>query len=115
MSNIKCKCSAMAVWCYDPGRSDNYYCDNCVCRGCSCMYDENDIPKLDERGRLLPCIEYSFNINGFYKIDTMEEHMQAEEYLKELWNKNDGDDMDGGEFDYIHFLMEEFIKIRKDG
>ena len=36
-----CNCKARAVWEYQPGSespTDDFYCDSCVPRGCSCNY-----------------------------------------------------------------------------
>jgi hypothetical protein len=59
----KCtKCSELATWCYMPGFSDSdneeddYLCDKCVPRGCSCTDDGS------------PCCEFDYQQNG-YEID----------------------------------------------
>lgn len=55
---FKCKCGELATWTYMPSNDgldeDNYYCDNCVPRGCSCNNEsvcyhdeENDIEELE--------------------------------------------------------------------
>ena len=66
----------MSVWIYMPSgeraEKDRYYCDDCIERGCSCncimvngfITDEQN---QDDQGRLLPCIEYDFNEEGFEK------------------------------------------------
>lgn len=79
MPNKLCPCGALATWDYAPapiGRS-RAFCDDCVPRGCSCNaigypYDEDmdeytgeEEQERDERGRLLPCIEYDFDENGW--------------------------------------------------
>lgn len=68
-----CDCGHKATWVYMPSYSgpqvNDYYCDNCVPRGCSCNtepedgdYDNLDpanwVQALDEQGRELPCCEY---------------------------------------------------------
>lgn len=87
-----CKCGAPTKWVYGPSNErelkDNFFCDDCVPRGCSCnvvyhLFDEDEkyedlepelddnglpIPYLDTdgspmqhkdaQGRKLPCIEY---------------------------------------------------------
>jgi hypothetical protein len=79
---------------------NSFYCDDCVYRGCNCnrisvdinSYDppldypylptEDDVPfkwikqdkiwcHVDNKGREYPCVEYSFNENGF-DIDNLE-------------------------------------------
>jgi 8-oxo-dGTP pyrophosphatase MutT (NUDIX family) len=64
----------MAVWNYTPSSYDEYRCDDCVSRGCSCnLYpadglswdDENLIEKKDDQGRSYPCCEYDYDKNGF--------------------------------------------------
>lgn len=47
-------------------RSDTYYCEGCVPRGCSCMLRDDGTPELDEQGREFPCVEYDYNEKGFY-------------------------------------------------
>ena len=68
------KCSNVATWWYIPGRenSDDYYCDQCVPRGCSCETDDHGQYILDEKGRPLPCCEYDFNENGWNDSDDIE-------------------------------------------
>lgn len=85
----KCyKCNNMAVWYYMPSTSLNkdndYYCDNCISRGCSCNafidfdeiidndaivdFDKNteDVKyNKDQFGRDLPCVEYDYCETGF--------------------------------------------------
>lgn len=94
-----CKCGQIAKWVYMPSHEneeDDYFCDNCVPRGCSCneidvcieFNDEYilDYPKDDmiegkdwqwvEKGRVwelldngkqYPCIEYWYFKNGVEK------------------------------------------------
>ena len=79
----KCNCCGrVATWQYDPGIE--MYCDAHVPRSCSCNfqikagiiehYNEHDWPDnphedyeelRDAVGRLLPCIEYSYNEDGW--------------------------------------------------
>lgn len=61
----KCfKCSAPAVWVYDPkyGNDNSFYCDEHVPRGCSCNDQEDP---YDDMGREFPCCEYMFESQGF--------------------------------------------------
>lgn len=80
---------------YSSGEN-SFHCDDCVPRGCSCNYryvdvnayhpplDEPDIPEgeenkdwkwiepgvwtwIDERGREYPCVEHSYEEDGFEK------------------------------------------------
>lgn len=63
-----CKCDKTAVWCYIPGQEgkDDYYCDDCVRRGCSCNIDPVTLVEdTDEKGRLFPCCEYLYDDRGF--------------------------------------------------
>jgi hypothetical protein len=66
---IKCsKCKSTAIWNYSPGKDcdDNYFCDGCVPRGCSCNLNEDGEEEyLDDLGRQLPCCEYDFSEEGF--------------------------------------------------
>jgi len=93
----KIKCDVckenMAVWLYMPSstREDNFFCEECVPRGCSCgreyldMEDYDNTPPedktlwkwievdkiwagVDEKGREWPCCEYSYDDNGFDEI-----------------------------------------------
>lgn len=51
----KCKCGAVAVWCYMPSSDDDenpYFCEECVWRGCSCEWNyvsEFGPPPSDKR------------------------------------------------------------------
>lgn len=68
--HICAKCSNLAVWNYMPGEPDDYYCDDCVSRGCSCNYDpETNIEDVDQHGRKLPCCEYDHSLSGFDVAD----------------------------------------------
>lgn len=61
-------CGQLATWLYMPGEGgkDDYYCDSCVSRGCSCNIDhETGVEDLDEHGRQLPCCEYLYRAEGF--------------------------------------------------
>lgn len=80
MSKIKlkcCKCDAFAVWCYMPAserpEEERYFCDEHISRGCSCQvieYGSGGTEQYkDEQGRLLPCIEYDYDPNGYYDND----------------------------------------------
>ena len=82
-------CSQVAQWLYAPGKNDpegvDYYCDDCVPRGCSCnltlkdgveeimidLYemnpDEDYYQPLDENGREYPCCEFLFSEKGWNK------------------------------------------------
>lgn len=68
-----CNCGNKATWLYMPSYSgvqhNDYYCDECVPRGCSCTYEpldgdtdntnpDNWAPALDEQGRERPCCEF---------------------------------------------------------
>ena len=66
----------MAKWYYEPSgkgkiEKQNYYCDDCVNRGCGCNLiidkdgNETDEELKDDKGRLLPCCEYSYSEEGF--------------------------------------------------
>lgn len=60
------QCNKIAVWNYLPGKSDRYYCDEHVSRGCSCNIDPNTgIEDKDEKGRFFPCCEYIYDDRGF--------------------------------------------------
>lgn len=72
-SVVKVRCdfchTKIATWEYMP-RSFEYYCDDCVPRGCSCNLlggedDESGIEATDEQGRLLPCCEFDYSQNGW--------------------------------------------------
>lgn len=93
MSKEKCDCGNYAVWMYSPGYSgggNNYSCDDCVPRGCSCnnrrLYQDEYAPEeedgvegvdwkwlvkdkewttIDEKGREWPCAEYWYDENNF--------------------------------------------------
>ena len=50
-------CGEPAVWFY----TDKGYCEDCVPRECSCMWDEEIKDYIrDELGRPLPCADYTF-------------------------------------------------------
>lgn len=64
----------MATWWYMPGvrgkpSVENYYCDEHVARGCSCMVDESEEYLKDDQGRFLPCCEYNYSEIGFKDED----------------------------------------------
>lgn len=66
------ECERMAVWQYAPADTYGSYCDGHVPRGCSCnqTWSEEtgsmDGPEqVDDTGRLLPCVEMEFDIDGF--------------------------------------------------
>jgi len=60
MEKYKCvKCGKLATWCYMPGfassesEKDDYLCDDCVPRGCSCTDDDT------------PCCEFDYQKDGY--------------------------------------------------
>ena len=70
-----CDCGNIAKWLYMPSydgpQRNDFYCDICVPRGCSCNtepidgnYDNLDPTNweepLDDLGRKWPCCEYSY-------------------------------------------------------
>jgi hypothetical protein len=70
-----CDCGAKAVWLYMPSYSgeqqNDYYCADCVPRGCSCNTEPSDgdydnfdpinwVQILDEQGRECPCCEFFY-------------------------------------------------------
>lgn len=66
----------MAVWFDMAGYDSDFFCDDCVPRGCSCNVEpiDGDIFNLnpvnwrqnkDSLGRLLPCCEFSYSEDGF--------------------------------------------------
>jgi hypothetical protein len=65
----------IATWDYIPDCYDgkHFYCEDCVPRGCSCnikdypLNDPNEpgIEETDELGRLLPCCEFDYSLNGW--------------------------------------------------
>ena len=62
-------CPAVAVWFYT-GTNGSKYCDRCVPRGCSCWEDsDTGEPYRDEKGRELPCVDYSHFRNGIWLVD----------------------------------------------
>lgn len=61
MSKIKCDCGKTATWCLMSGMI--YACDDCVPRGCSCLFPED----IDEQGRTLPCIKWWYDVEGWDK------------------------------------------------
>ena len=66
-----------AVWVYVPN-SHYFYCDDCISRGCSCNVDPNTgVEDTDEKGRLLPCCEYDYDLDGF---DDPDENKYEEYY-----------------------------------
>lgn len=94
-----CDCGRIATWCYLPGYLDedanDYNCDECVPRGCSCNShylieegeslpdkDEKNVKYLDkegnevdrevavywedtDEGKLFPCCEHNYSKDGF--------------------------------------------------
>ena len=69
MVKVRCDiCHAkIATWEYMP-RGFEYYCDDCVPRGCSCNLigdDDSGVEATDEQGRLLPCCEFGYSQNGW--------------------------------------------------
>lgn len=87
MGKEKCyECGELAQWYYLPGGGDpkeDYFCDNCVPRGCSCnkelkegieeLIDGNQIinppedfyEPVDEQGRKYPCCEFMYSEQGY--------------------------------------------------
>lgn len=71
---VKCaECDKPAVWLYPTsgGSTDeDFFCDDCVSRGCSCNYDEEtgEVEK-DDQGRELPCVNYIYSEEGFTEND----------------------------------------------
>ena len=68
-SVVKVRCdfchAKIATWEYMP-RSFEYYCDDCVPRGCSCnIYEDTGAQHIDEQGRYLPCCEFEYSQNGW--------------------------------------------------
>ncbi len=70
-----CDCGRIAVWVYMPSHegpeTNDFYCDDCVPRGCSCNMEpkdgdhENSDPSnweepLDDKGRKYPCCEFFY-------------------------------------------------------
>lgn len=77
MKSLCHKCSKMATWNYMPGKGESidYYCDDCVPRGCSCIENENGVEQVDPTDRLnrvFPCCEYMYNENGWYNPNVSE-------------------------------------------
>ena len=71
----KCDCGKKAVWLYMPSytgpQHNDYYCDDCVPRGCSCNAElkdnciddgnsDNYYQPLDDKGREYPCCEFFY-------------------------------------------------------
>lgn len=92
MKHVCCECWQLATWYYDPCydekiEQENYYCDNCVSRGCTCNQyciidwqeyhtgglTQEEIEKekiqildrLDAEGRKIPCCEYLYSNEWF--------------------------------------------------
>ena len=70
-----CDCGKIATWLYMPSYSgpqhNDFYCDECVPRGCSCNLEckdgncdnqatDNWYQPIDEQGRKYPCCEYFY-------------------------------------------------------
>ena len=85
---IKCfKCSKIAVYYYLPRNEDEYYCEDCISRGCSCQCDfDTDEYLLDDLGRKLPCVEYDYSEFG-YDNDDWEKFLEDVE--RAGYNPND--------------------------
>lgn len=75
MMTNRCDCGNIAVWLYMPSYSgeqhNDFYCDDCVPRGCSCnmepidgnhenLAEDNWAEPVDDKGRKYPCCEYSY-------------------------------------------------------
>lgn len=70
----KCDCGKKPSWLYMPGHnqdSNDFYCDDCVPRGCSCNIEPRDgdidnsdpdnwYEPVDEQGRRFPCCEFFY-------------------------------------------------------
>lgn len=83
----KCDCGKMAVWLYMPGFQDgnDFFCEDCVPRGCECNYHSIDYERvgeenvdwkfvdetrkvwtaLDINGLEFPCAEYDYSPEGY--------------------------------------------------
>jgi len=62
MKQLCNSCNNIAVWSMS-AVYDTYYCDDCIIRGCSCINGlSGNI--VDEQGRLYPCYEYDYKVNG---------------------------------------------------
>jgi hypothetical protein len=57
-----CNCGNKGTWLYMPSyggiQHNDYYCDYCVPRGCSCNQEEDGTEPFDEQGRKYPCCEF---------------------------------------------------------
>jgi hypothetical protein len=81
MALERCECGRLATWNYMPGWGDEYKCDNCVERGCSCNEWEG-VEDRDAEGRLYPCCEWNNDIHGFDDdSDEKFEHYLMFEYV----------------------------------
>lgn len=53
---IRCTCGELSTWVYGPGfmgLETDYFCDECVPRGCTCGDPDE------------PCCEYTYDVDGF--------------------------------------------------
>lgn len=110
-SRYKCKCGDNASWFYMPYKigkvkKDNYYCDICIDRGCSCQVINMDYSNRelyteqykDELGRHFPCMEYDYlGFPGSYGRNQLEDWFIivyytiinfVNSYSRKFWNKN---------------------------
>lgn len=59
---MRCDCNNKATWVYMPSyggpQHNDYYCDQCVPRGCPCNEEEDGTQVVDELGREYPCCEF---------------------------------------------------------
>lgn len=118
----KCKCGALAVYFYMPSyegkkEEENYFCENCVPRGCSCEWNyvkefgpppsgrlwkwvtispggryeavkEGEVwVEIDEKGREYPCCEFDYDPEG-YIIYTKEEIEEINRKIEEDLKKH---------------------------
>lgn len=58
----RCDCGKVADWFYVPTHDahefNDYACDNCVPRGCSCNVGDDGAQEADMFGRWAPCCEW---------------------------------------------------------
>lgn len=77
MKHLCGQCDKVAVWYYVPSsewwtEKSRYLCEDHINphRGCSCNINpESGEQDKDEVGRLLPCIEFDYNKDGFENED----------------------------------------------
>lgn len=77
-----CHCARKATWYYCPWHTgdderSHYFCDECVPRGCSCQVDSDTCEaRLDNKGRELPCVEFSRYPNGSLIAPSLPSHLR---------------------------------------